>query len=374
MTLVDFVVRCDADVRSGGDLIQVSRYAEALADLGTDVRIVHARDSMDLRRGAVVHFVNTARPYELLAGVAAARDHAIVISPIHHSLRDFRRMRRAESGQGLRSYLGRLPEPAREWLATGARRLASRADSPATVAKRAVLSLPQVPSVWARVGCVLNRAEAVTTLSSAEEALLKHDTGWNGLNAVRVPNGGPVSVAKELPGWDQRTATLICIGRVEPRKRQMEVARIAAARGIAVHFIGAPNESTPAYIHEFSEIVESSPHLMWSGGMENSDVCELLRQSRVLVNASWAEVQSLVDIEAISNGCRVFGTLTGSTYEHCPDATRVYGPDDLENLVLEASRSASEDVYDPDTVSSQYRHTWRDAAVKLHSVYERSCR
>ena len=370
MMLVDYVVRCDADVRSGGDLLQVSQYAKALSDLGVDVRIVKARDRLDLRRGAVAHFVNTARPYELLAGVAEAGDHPIVISPIHHSLRDFRRMRRAESGQGLRSYLGRLPEPVREWLATGARRATTKSDSRAAIAKRAIFSLPQVPNVWGQVGEALNRAAAVTTLSAAEERVLRLDTGWNGLNAVRIPNGGPV-LSSKVPDWHHRSPTIVSIGRVEPRKRQVEVARIAAKNGVPVHFVGAPNESTPAYIRDFESVIESSPYLSWSGALDHSDVCGLLQETRVLLNASWAEVQSLVDIEAISNGARVFGTLTGSTYEHCPDVTRVYGVDDLESLVIEAARSASDDYYDPQEVASQYQHTWHDAALSLFAVYER---
>ena len=74
-----------------------------------------------------------------------------------------------------------------------------------------------------------------------------------------------------------------------------------------------------------------------------------MSQSRVLLNASWAEVQSLVDLEAISRGCQVFCTLTGSTYEHSPRQTNVFGAEDLEGLVA-ASWSLPVDRSDPITL------------------------
>lgn len=368
---IDFIVRCDAGQRHGGDVSQVNNYAENLRILGYDVEIHRAASRLRLREGSIAHFFNTARPYELLNSVNAARDsHIIAVSPIHHSIRDFRRMRRAEVGQGLRSQAGRLPESVREWLATTARRRALGIDDRTDVVRDTIENLRYLPRLRRLIGECLETADVVFTLSRVEEECLKVETHWSGANSVRIKNGAPVVGERGL-AWKQRSSDLICIGRIEPRKRQLEIARIAQRLGIHVTFMGGTNEDAPRYAQEFQRVVSSTDSLTWLGQRSAEEVNTKLASSRVLVNASWAEVQSLVDLEALANGCLVYCCLTGSTYEHSPRTTWVYGMDDLERMVASASERAKLDEAPLHPASDGYDWTWMDAATALSQEYER---
>lgn len=371
---IDFVLRSDMDEKYGGDSHQVENYINELTALGIDCVAVPMRPRLDLRQGAIVHLVNTARPFEMLDAFrqAQAQHHPVIVSPIHHSLRDTRAMRKSETNQGIRSLVGRvLDEAGRELIATTVRNVKSGHFDRAAVADNLLRNIQDYRSVWRHVGKALDDAHAVTLLSSIERQNLICDTGWNGRNGILVPNGIPAaSRTGSLPAWSTRDIPILIVGRIEPRKRQLEVARIANAAGIRCVFVGGENAATPGYCAEFKHLVDSSSSLEWRGHQPHSEVYNLMLRSRVLINASWVEVQSLVDIEAASAGCTVFCTLTGSSFEHMPRSTRVFGLTDLESLVGAAKDYASADEGVPQMwTQPEYTNTWAQAAATLADVY-----
>ena len=161
---IDFVVRSDAQVKSGGDSIQVEEYRSELQMRGHDVRVIPFSPSMSLRKTAVIHFVNLDRPFDYLVGSSLAAGQPRVISPIHHDLQRIRLMRRNERGYGFRSLIGRfLPENGREFLAFFVRGLiADRSIRGRMQLVKASLSVARhIPGIWARVGVELNRMDRV---------------------------------------------------------------------------------------------------------------------------------------------------------------------------------------------------------------------
>ena len=255
-------------------------------------------------------------------------------------------------------------------MATTARREALGIDGRRELLRDSIRNIGYLPGLWARIGRCLDEAHAVFTLSRVEEECLRRETGWQGRNSVRVPNGAPERPIPEL-GWESRSSELICIGRIEPRKRQLELARIARDRGIRIKFLGGLNSDVPRYGQEFEAVVSSTQGLSWRGQCSAEEVGRELGSSRILVNASWAEVQSLVDLEAIANGCLVYCCLTGSTYEHSPHSTWVYGIHDLELLLVSAWETSRLDQSPHRVDPVEYRWTWMDAASALSDEYER---
>ena len=363
--LVDIVLRSDTHLKPGGDSLQVQEYVSRLEAAGLSVRRHRYTPNMPLREQSLVHIVNVDRPYDFLDAFRQAGSRPVVVSPIHHRLEAVRQMRLAEPNQGLRSALGRLPEPVRELLAHAARTWKSGERSPVRMVALFVRASGNLPGLWRRVGCALDAAAAVAVLAEGEVTDLMTDTGWNARNRVNVPNGRPITQAAPPP-WKGREREILVVGRIEPRKRQVDVARAAAARQIDVTFVGYLNGTTGAYAQTFLDLVDGSEHLTYLGAVSHGEVLELLRCSRVLLNCSWVEVQSLVDLEAADAGCWVVANTNGNSREWIGEGCVEIQPDAIADAVIMADRLAR-GVKSPPRLA--YPWTWDDAADILIRTY-----
>lgn len=370
--LVDFVVRSDAPNKSGGDSLQVDEYIVRLEERGVDCRLVPYRVSMVFRENAIVHIVNMDRPFDLLSSISAAAGHVILVSPIHHDLKFVRRMRLAETGWAPRATLGRLlPESARELLAFGARSLCAEITVKGRVgtARAFCGAILDAPQAWNKVGRALDRVAAVALLTRGEGSNIQRDTGWLGLNAILVPNGSPDfnrSSVKPVES-SSRSLGILSVGRIEPRKRQVELAQAAIRQNVEIVFVGSIPIGGSRYSDKFIQVVgESKGLLTYKGAVPHADVLTLMSDARVLINASWVEVQSLVDIEAAFSGCSVVVAGGGNSREFLPDHVHeVLGsPDEvLARAVL--VRNTIRVVDYPSSVWS-----WEDATNALVEAYE----
>jgi glycosyltransferase involved in cell wall biosynthesis len=367
---IDCVVRSDAPQKPGGDTVQVREYAKHLTAWGFDVREVPFSPGMQLRPGAVVHVFNIDRPFEFLLAVRAAGARRVVVSPIHHEISRVRAMRAADTGRGLVSLSARiLPETVREWLATGFRAL-RRAATPSAALRSglAVARLaPVVPRVWRTTGRALDGVAAVALLAEGEGRDLRLLTGWTVRNEVVIPNGRPEDLDLDLrrPWSDRPVGSIVVVGRIEPRKRQLDLARAATRTGIPVRFVGAFADEGSAYATAFKAVVAEGV-VQYDGPKDRADVLGVLGASRVLVNASWVEVQSLVDLEAATMGCAVVTSRTGHSREWLGDAVIAEDGDDLDALLRRADRLAAGGEA-PST--APYDRTWLQAAEQLEEVY-----
>ena len=365
---VDFVVRSDSPVKGGGDAIQVQHYADELARIGFLPEVVPFGPAMRLRDGSIVHVVNVDRPFELLETARMAAGRPLVVTPVHHDPHGVRAMRATERGRGLRSLVDRLlPEVPRELLAAAVR--ASRSPdrgSPLDLLAFVARSARAAPGVRRRVGRVLDSAAAVALLAEGEGEVLQRSTGWSGSNAVLVPNGAPAPVARPRP-WRERSRDLVLVGRVEPRKRQLEVVRRAGERGLDLTVVGELQTPDSAFGRAFLAAVEASPTVHHLGPLGRAATLEVIGDSRVLLNASWVEVQSLVDLDAAALGCHVVATPAGHSAEWLGGSVRT--TDDVHDLdaLLDLAETTLRSAAAPEGM--RYPHTWASSTDRLAEVY-----
>jgi glycosyltransferase involved in cell wall biosynthesis len=369
--IIDFIVRSDSETKSGGDSLQVGEYVERLEKQGISCRVLPYSWDMQVRKGAIVHLVNIDRPYDFLSIVRLVTGHAIFVSPIHHDLRFVRKMRRAETGWSPRSIIGRIfPEGVREFLAFAVRSMAGASSRGQKFGAGKSILRASLDSrrVWFKVGRTLDRLEAVALLTPREGENIKRDTKWRGLNSILVPNGYPTPsfglVTTNAP--PSRSIGILSVGRIEPRKRQVALAEEAVRQGVAITFIGGTPKTGSKYSNEFRRLVNQYPHILtWLESIPHEAVLEKMADSRVLINASWVEVQSLVDIEAAYCGCRVIVAPGGNSTEFLPKHVREI--DGGISELLSAAVTARDSVTAPPAMPEPW--TWDDAVERILAAY-----
>jgi glycosyltransferase involved in cell wall biosynthesis len=375
---IDFVVRSDSLAKGGGDSAQVAQYESYLRNQSLDVRVLPFHPSMTFRVGAIVHIINVDRPYDFLRTCKLAKGHRVFVSPIHHNLVNVRQMRLDESGYGLRSILGRvLPESCREWLAFGARSMISSI----TPAKRvgALMAFVKagalVPTVWQRVGRELDNVSKVLLLASGEGTALRADTGWRGENAALVPNGfpkfDPDSGSPRVFPWTMRDISILSVGRIEPRKRQLEMAKLASEHKVPITLAGPLLQPRGDFGKDFLETVQESEYVTWVGEVPHEEVLNLMGRSKVLLNASWVEVQSLVDLEAAFLGCFIVANDGGNSHEWLAGQVLEVIGSDLAEMLHESEKLAAR-LSGPN--APEYEWSWESVGRKVHELYVSSGR
>jgi glycosyltransferase involved in cell wall biosynthesis len=363
---IELIVRTDAERKRGGDVVQAEEYARELTALGRNVRIApfdaHAAASV---APVAQHFFNVDRPFEFLEFAAGRTDH--FVSPIHHAFSDVRAMRRGERSADLRGAVSRLPEGLREYLAYVHRTVRDERAGPAERLGLLLRAGRRLPGVHRRVGAALDAAAAVFVLGVRESEALQTDYGWSRRNEVVAPNGAD-SIPATVP-WRDRVPRILVVGRVEPRKRQLDILAAADREGVAVTFVGAANPNAGEYAARFRAAAARSPHSEWLGAVDRAQVLDLMQHSRVLLNFSWAEVQSLVDLEAAAAGCWVVANRTGATAEWLGDGVVTFERDALVEAVREARRRSTAEA---GPAALAYDWTWQRTAGVLAEAYDRS--
>ena len=337
---IDFIVRSDSEQKAGGDTHQTQQYINELNALGYDCRLVPIRIGMKLRPNALIHVINIDRPFDFLYVANELSTQKLFVSTIHHNLEYVRRMRKAERDYGLRSFIGRnTSESTREWLAFGVRQMSLCRSGKDYLSLIAFL-LKQVKglkNVWIKIGKILDEASAVFILANGEGRSLRIDTKCSGDNFVLTPNGIPQASKPSRPKkWQERTIPIVVVGRIEPRKRQLDIAIAANKLRIPICFAGQVSNPNSKYIQAFESEIENSTNLQWLGALKHDKTIELLQDSKVLLNFSWVEVQSLVDIEAATQGCLVVANNGGNSKEWLGDTVAIPQDTTAETAILKA--------------------------------------
>jgi glycosyltransferase involved in cell wall biosynthesis len=181
-----------------------------------------------------------------------------------------------------------------------------------------------------------------------------------------VPNGLPDHHDVERLPWADRDRGLLVVGRVEPRKRQLDIAKAASELGVRTTFVGELTRSAPRYADDFCRVLDGSVSLSYMGRLAPNEVVRLMGRHRVLLNMSWVEVQSLVDLEASAMGCHVVASSAGHSAEWLPHHVTTVDRFDVVGAVRQALDLSLLDVEPP---PFEYQFSWEDAARRLLHTY-----
>ena len=380
LNLVIIIQRTDITNKSGGDLIQFLQVKHFLELQDFKVSLMAWEPQLELSQFDIVNLVND-RPLIIADSIRILNklNHrpGLVISPIHHSDHELLRLRKfgfAESSfELLASKLLKIrvfEKILYHWMNIVADlRMISSTHSSWTAICTLIRNFSNIYS-RKKFASILKLASAFQFLAVGEKKSFVEDYRISNdeLTACYViPNGKPhfISYPKSNSEWIE--FPIIVIGRIEPRKRSLELARLANELKIQITFVGAIGRKESRYVNQFLREVAKSDIVNYLGAKSHSESVEIMGRSRVLLNASYSEVLSLVEIEAAVQGKFIVSSEVGYSNEYITNGQFVTYPWNNLRVGLEtASKLANSEITQFNTLDIPF---WSVVANRYSDMY-----
>jgi len=195
-------------------------------------------------------------------------------------------------------------------------------------------------------------------------------------NKIRIiPNGVDESFAHATPAcfnaqYPHLKDFVLCVGRIEPRKNQLNMVRSLRNTTIPFVIIGDP---VPQY-QKYYELCrsEATANISLLGGFPHGS--ELLKSAyatcKVFLLASWLETPGLAALEAGLAGANIVITGEGATQEYFKEMALYADPGNISNIQNQIRRSLAlpKSKQLSDHINSNF--SWRNVAEKTLAAYE----
>jgi len=163
---------------------------------------------------------------------------------------------------------------------------------------------------------------------------------------------------------------VLCVGRIEPRKNQLNV--IKALKGIhkPVVFIGDYVSQFKSYYELCKREADKNMHFLGPLPHDSSLLASSYAACNTFLLATWLETPGLAALEAALAGAKVVITDQGATKEYFSDLVtyvKPHKPDEIRKklvIALDAQKNTSLKEY------IKKKFLWSSAAKKMIKVYE----
>jgi len=360
------LVRPDLEAHPGGDTTQIVETARMLRRHGVAVEL-SSNPELDLRGVDIVHLFHIDRVWENVHWCQQIRATGVpsVLSPIYWPTDDFDRRGRP----GLRGVVARLAGPegyqqmkrvhrtALPAFTRGDLRAARRSVAGHRHGRRYILSTVNVllPN---------SRAE----LAQIERRFIPLRP------AIIVPNGANRQQSppptETLPTGPARRDSVLCVGRIEPRKNQLALIRALEHTGLQLRIVGRAGRFNRSYERQCRR--EAGSNIEFSDWSAPQELRRWYRVSGVHVSPSWYETPGLASLEAASCGCPIVVTPGGATREYFGDDVEYCAPNDPVSIRLAVERAMNRPL--PLDLSRRIARdfTWEAAAQQTLYAYDRA--
>jgi glycosyltransferase involved in cell wall biosynthesis len=354
-----WLVRRNLRQHTGGDTTQILNTAAAVRARGIEVDL---RSDMptDLVKYEAAHLFHLDRLWE---NAAHARSLAraglpFVLSTIYWPPAEYDRHGRAGFQGGLARVLGSGPYQnlrlIQRWVLRGLTE--GRVLHPVSGFQRGAKDL-------------LARAAVLLPNSRAEAEAIRQAFGVE-RPAVVVPNAVNAAQFEANSGTDREG--VLCVGRIEPRKNQLNLIRAIRGTGIRLTLVGRSGRFSRGYDRRCRREADSNARFM--DQRSPGQLAALYRSAHVHACVSWYETPGLVSLEAALCGCVIVVTPGGSTREYFGDDAVYCEAGKVESIreaILDAlARAPSRELEQ----RIRTRHTWEKAAARTIEGYEKAAR
>jgi glycosyltransferase involved in cell wall biosynthesis len=350
------IVRSNCYTSPGGDTVQIDMTAKYLRKTGVMVDIVLADTKPNYAKYDLIHFFNIIRPDDILPHIH--QETPFVVSTIFVDYSDYER----ENRKGLAGTLFRTVnagtieyiKAVARWFINGDKiksrtyLLRGHNASIKSIAEKASLLLPNSLSEY-------NRFSKYVKIQTPFRKIV---------NAID-PEVFNLDAAPNMEFKDH----VLCVGRIEGRKNQLNLIKALAGTDIPLTIIGKPSPNHKDYFKECKKLASQSTNIRFIEHIAHDQLVRIYKAAKVHILPSWFETTGLSSLEAAVMGCNIVVTRKGDTEEYFGDMAHYCEPDDIitiKEAVLAAYNSPASGKL-RDYVRDRY--TWETAARQTYKAY-----
>jgi glycosyltransferase involved in cell wall biosynthesis len=353
---VAFISRATLFSSPGGDTKQVERTAHHLRALGVAVDIFCTNERIDYTQYDLLHFFNIIRPADIICHIKASRK-PYVVSTIYVEYDGVK----TEGGGGMQGLLRKVFSGTQlEYIKVIARALKNgekimsreylwmgHKDSMRYVAKQAACLLPNSESEYRRFAAACNIVVPYHV----------------------VPNGiDEEATQQQYPHSEKYTDAILCMGRIETRKNQLNLIRALNNTSYRVFIHGKPSPNNMAYYEQCK--AEAATNITIGDWLDQEELFTAYANAKLHILPSWFETTGLSSLEAAVMGCNIVVTDKGDTRDYFGNDAWYCEPDDIASIrsaVDEAFRAPYNEAF-RERILQQY--TWRRAGEETLAAYK----
>jgi glycosyltransferase involved in cell wall biosynthesis len=313
----------------GGDTIQILKTKEYLEKIGLQVDLdISLNKNISYNNYDLVHLFNVTRIQETYwyAKNAKAANKPILLSTIYWDNSEFEK----KGDLGFRSLINKFVSVnSIEFLKTFARMLVQREFNKATF----TLLIKGFKNLQKETTKYIDHF--LPNAKIEMDMFHKSFSPNKKLPFTVIPNAVTVKT-KISSKFNQKNLKsdfkdcILCVGRIDPRKNQLNLVKALKNTHYKVVFIGKPAPNHSSYMSKIKK--EATENMFFLGWMDNDKINDFYKLAKVHVCPSWFETPGLVSLEAVALGCNIVVTDKGSTIEYFGNEAFYCKPDSVKSI------------------------------------------
>lgn len=351
---VAFITRLNLYTIGGGDTVQIEQTARQLVNLGVEVDILRSVDVIPYEKYDVLHFFGIPRPGDMVHHSRLAK-MPFVVSTIHCTYGDYYKYNR----HGIGTVFAALSSDSMEYFKTIARWVVGKDHRPSLH----FLLNGQRKSIIE----VLETANFILPNSQSEADRLKESYTPN-VKSLVVTNGINPEKFPFDPAIKKEDNLVICVGRIENRKNQLNLIKALNNTKYKLVLIGGPSANQLKYYDQCK--AAAAANVTFLNKIPHDELVDYFQRAKVHVLASWFETTGLSSLEAAIMRCNIVITDKGDTKEYFGDDAfycEPESPDSIRAAVEQASEATFNEALFERIIAA---HTWKKAAEQTLAAYK----
>lgn len=164
---------------------------------------------------------------------------------------------------------------------------------------------------------------------------------------------------------------ILCAGRIEPRKNQLNLIRALRGTGLPLVLIGEPVSRHLNYYQQCIREAEANVRFLGSFPNNSKELCSAYAACDVFALPSWFETPGLAALEAGLAGAKIVITREGATREYFKDFVRYVNPGNVRDIRRQVMAAWQANKSDALRVHIGEHFSWDRAAKETLAVYKR---
>lgn len=360
--------RADLYTAKGGDTVQIDETAKALRRLGISVDI-SLKERPDLKDYDLVHLFNITRVHETYLQLQWARQAnlPVVLTPIYHPLSEletYNQIHPSAMVKLTRHFVKSFYM--REQLKTLYRAVSTRR------AWRSCLTQWRVGYLQQQKAVLENAAGWLVLANAEKERILKDFSIKSPPSVLRVPVGISEQFLSSQSLSSQFSLPkrfVLCVGRIEPRKNQLNLVKAMQRLSLPLVLVGAVNGNHRPYYKAVLDAAKTLKHFKHLGVLPHEQLPAVFQRAHTHALVSYTEVLPIVNFEAAVSNCQLVMSNVGYSWEYFANQAYYVDPqnvDEIRQALLQSFKHPHKDL-----VTMMPDFTWENTAKLTLAFYQK---